>query len=105
MATTAMSALPAQTDQTSLTGPSNRVRRALFVSGNIGLMLGALLGLLRVQPALLLAWYPSQIPPMVIPLVGMAVIGLFVGATSGLTLRGTSGWLRFATALFVMMAS
>lgn len=105
MTTTTMSAIQGQSAQPGLQGPSQRLRRAIFIAGNVGLMLGALVGLLRVQPGLLAASVPFSVPASAIPLVGMAATGLFVGATSGLALRGSKGMLRFSAAMFVVMAS
>lgn len=78
-----------------------RVRRALFYSGNIALMLGALVGLLQVYPELLAARLKFPVSEWVIAVGGLALLGLTAGAVAGLTLRGVNGVMRFSVGMFV----
>ena len=89
--------------QTSAVFP--RVRRALFLGGNLGLMLGSLLGLLRARPELLLPWLPVSVSDLGLMLSGGTLIGLMVGAATGLALRGSRSLLRFSSAAFVTTAA
>lgn len=90
--------------QPQTAGVGRRVRRALFFAGNVGLMMGATLGLLQIYPELLSAWLPFPANASGIALAGIALIGLVEGAVVGLALQGTTGLLRFGAAMFVMIA-
>lgn len=80
-----------------------RARRALVMSGMTALIIGAILGLIQADPSILASRFGYQPDPLTVILVGGGTIGLVGGLIAGLALRGRTGMLRWAVALFALV--
>lgn len=98
-------AAPRQTPAgSSAEGIATRVRRAVVMAGWLALLIGGLIGLLQAQPNLPEAGLGIALAPTATGLVGMAILGVLVGAFTGLWLWGSRGMLRLAVATFAVVA-